>query len=162
MNTAIVYSSKYGFTKHMAQTLSQKLKSSDVVTLISLHDESNPDISSFDKIIIGSAIYRGKSAKEIKNFCQQNHDQLITKKIGLFVCGMETTIQGKELEMKRAFPDRLNNHATAHAFLGGSFQFEKMNLLERLVVRHVAKVKTSVTTTHQDEIDRFVTRMTNF
>lgn len=160
MNTAIVYSSKYGFTKHMAQTLSQKLKPNDSVTLISLREESNPDITTFDKVIIGAAIYGGKSGKEVKTFCKQNHDQLITKKIGLFVCGMEESIQGKELEMKRAFPDRLNNHATAHAFLGGSFQFEKMNLIERIVVRHVAKVKASVTTTHHDEIDRFVERMT--
>lgn len=62
MKTAIIYYSKKGTTQKVAKIISEKLNSEE--DLINLKQNTPLDISSYDRIIIGTPIYAGNSSKK--------------------------------------------------------------------------------------------------
>ena len=156
MKIAIIYVSKHGTTEKVAHSIADKLRGRNDVELFSLKKIANPDISSFEMIILGSSIYAGQASGKIKSFCKMNEPVLLRKKTGLFVCGMHPDKEQQEKELKEAYPDLLMKKADVTGFLGGEFLFEKMNFFERLITSKIAKTKGSVSQINWDAIDDFV------
>ena len=159
MKTAILYASKHGTTEKVAASIAEKLRDANEVELFSLKQHPHPDISGFERVIIGSSVYAGRAAKEMKTFCKTNESVLLQKKTGLFVCGMYPTRAEQEKELKEAYSEVLLKNAAATGFLGGEFLFEKMNFFERLIARMIAKTKTSVHRIHWKAIVGFVGKL---
>lgn len=140
MKTLLAYCTTHGCTEKAALKLKQFLN--EELTLINLKEIRNPDISAFDRIIIGGSIHAGQVQKRVKHFSQLNLNELKSKEVGLFICCMEEgEVAQKQLE--NAFPIKLLNIAKATACFGGEFNFEKMNFLEKLIVKKVAHVEKS-------------------
>ena len=78
MKTAIIYCTKHGTTEKAARLIAEKLSGSDV-SLINLDQEDEPDLSVFDRIIIGGSIHIGTIQKDIRNLCIKHLDELIQK-----------------------------------------------------------------------------------
>ena len=159
MKIAIIYASKHGTTEKVAVSISEKLKETNDVELFSLNKIANPDISGFDAAILGSSIYAGQASKKMKTFCQANQSVLLQKKTGLFVCGMHPDKAEQEKELKDAYSEELHQNAVATGFMGGEFLFEKMNFFERLIVKKIAKTKTSVHQIDWEAVDEFVEKI---
>ena len=70
MTTAVIYSSKTGNTKKVAEYIAQKIGAE----LINVK-ECN-DISGYDRIILGCGVYAGKPAKVMRQFVENNKDKL--------------------------------------------------------------------------------------
>lgn len=166
MKTLIVYATKYGCTEKCATILSEKLKGD--VALKNIKVAGTVDLVPYDKVIIGGSIYAGKIQREISDFCLKNMHQLKPKKVGLFVCGMLS--DQAEMELNSSFPQELLANAIAKDFFGGEFRFKKMNFLERLIVKKVAKddknlpaldTGKDVSTISEDIINRFAQLMNN-
>jgi len=79
--------------------------------------------------------------KRVKDFCEKNIDILLTKEIGLFMCGMQK--RQLEEEFHNAFPEKLRVYSKSNLLAGGEFIFEKMNFLEKAIVRKVANTNES-------------------
>lgn len=156
MNTLIVYSSKYGCTEQCAKILSEELKGE--ADLINLKNVKDINISKYDTVIIGGSIYIGKIQKEVAGFCAKNLDILKEKRIGLFICGMqkEEEIQS---ELNNNFPPELLKIAVAKEHFGGEFRFDKMNFLERMVVRKVSNISSDQSNILRDNINKFAKAM---
>lgn len=153
MKTAIIYCTKHGTTEKAARLIAEKLSGSDV-SLINLDQEDEPDLSVFDRIIIGGSIHIGTIQKDIRNLCIKHLDELLQKDLGLFICCM---LKEKQLEQFNvAFPLTLRNHCKAKGMFGGELLLEKMNLLDKLLVRAVTKQKESVSSIDYPAINRFV------
>jgi len=60
----IIYSTTDGHTEKICQRLCQVVEQQHQVTLISIDDEPNLDLESFDKIILGASIRYGKHHKQ--------------------------------------------------------------------------------------------------
>jgi len=152
MNTAIIYISKHGTTEKVAQKLSANLEVQPD-NLINLRENRNPDINKYDRLIIGGSIHAGMIQKRVKDFCEKNLQSLLKKEVGLFMCGM----QEKQLEEEfgNAFPEKLRKHSKANLLAGGEFIFEKMNFLEKAIVKKVANVDRSVSNINYEEIVKF-------
>lgn len=135
MRTLIVYGSKHGTSKYCAEVLSSKLVGE--VDLLNVKDGLVPELSKYDKVIIGGSIYAGRIQKEIVEFYRNNLQELLGKKIALFICCMN----GKEAEkqLESAFPKELLACSLANRSLGGEFKFKEMNLWERLICKMVSK-----------------------
>ena len=155
MKTAIIYASKYGTTEKIASLIAEKLKETGEIELFSLKKEQKPDINGFDTVILGTPIYAGKALKKMKKFCKTNETFLLQKKTGLFVCGMEPNKEKQEQELKVAYSETLLNKAHATGFLGGAFLFEKMNFVERMIIKKIAKTTTSVQRIDEKAINKF-------
>ena len=140
MKTAIIYYSKHGTTERVAHLIGEKLDNK--VDYISLKECLKPDMRNYDRIILGTSIYAGASSRKVTQFCHKNQPLLEQRVIGLFICCMN---KAQEVaEMNKAFPEFLQRLTIPKAVLGGEFKFDKMNFIERFLIRKIAKVNSSV------------------
>ena len=159
MKTAIIYSSKYGTTEKVANMIAEKIAETNDVTLIALNDNPTPDISGYDKVILGTSIYMGKPRDNMKDYSKKRQVAFEGKIIGLFICGGETRQDKQAEELKKAYPDYLHDMALAEGFMGGEYNLEKMGTIERKVIKMKAKVKESKSFLNYEAIDAFATQM---
>lgn len=152
MKTAIVYISKHGTTQKVANQIAEKLKVPKE-NIFNLRENRDPDIGSFDRVIVGGSIHAGMIQKRVKDFCERNLTSLLMKETGLFMSAMNKD-QFKE-EFNNAFPEKLRDHSKAVAFSGGEFLFEKMNFLEKAIVKKVSKIDKTFSDINQEEIEKF-------
>lgn len=151
MKTAIIYYSKHGTTERVAHLIGEKLDNK--VDYISLKECSKPDIRTYDRIILGASIYAGTPSRKVTQFCHKNQPLLEQKVIGLFLCCMNKEQEAEEMD--KAFPEYLQSLAIPKTILGGEFQFDKMNLVERFLTKKIAKVNSSVSRLRYDAIREF-------
>ncbi len=162
MNTLIIYTSKYGCTKMCAEGIAERLNGN--VHLQDLNKSKSIDFSPYDTVIIGGSIYAGRISKSIRELCEKNITVLEEKRLGLFICCMR---QGEEAiaQLKEAFPHQLLEKAVAKDYLGGEFRFNRMNFLEKFIIKKISKAdaalpelsdKENITTVDQERIEGFV------
>lgn len=152
MKYVIIYRSLHGTTGKVAKYISEKIKPKSC-DLIDLRDNRNPDLSGYETVILGGSVHTGQLNSAMKKFIQNNSDLLLTKRLGLFLCGME--IDKADLHFSNAWPAELRNHATVRLHAGGEFLFEKMNFLERIAVKKIAGIKNNRSEINYLKIDRF-------
>lgn len=156
MNILIVYASKYGCTEKCAELLSKELYGD--VDIMNLKKVRDIDISKYEKIIVGGSIYIGKIQKEVMEFCSINLKELKKKRIGLFICGMQ---EGDIInnELNENFNPALIEVADAKECFGGEFTFDKMNFIEKFIVKKVSKVTSNKSNILEDNIHKFAQAM---
>lgn len=156
MKTIIIYTTSHGCTEKAIKELSLKL--SGEVLSIDLRHHPAPPLAGFDRIIIGGSIHAGQIQKRIKDFCTKNMNELRAKEIGLFICCMYESEIARE-QIKNAFPEELHQMAKTEAIFGGEFNFDKMNFVERMLVKKIVGIKESVSKIDHNSIERFANRM---
>lgn len=135
MKTLIVYATKHGSSKKCAEILADKLMGK--VDLCNIIHGKAPELSQYDKVIIGGSIYAGTIAKELSNFCKNNIQALKGKKLGLYICCMNDKEADKQL--RNVFSEELINQSSVSKSFGGEFKFKEMNFFERLITKMVSK-----------------------
>lgn len=153
MRIAIIYMSKHGCTRQAANLLKERILTSEV-ELIELK-KKKPSLNDYDCIVIGGSIHAGSVQKGIHDFCANNLKSLKAKKVGLFICCMKEGKEAKE-QFENAFPEELRNHSSANGLFGGEFNFNKMNFIEKFLVKKIAKVDKSVSNLNKEAIRKFV------
>ena len=104
--------SKHGTTEKVADILKENLKEKDI-QIFNLRKNGNININEYDNIIIGSSIHAGKNQTKIRQFCNNNKSLLLNKKIGLFICCMETNEKALE-QLENAYPKELRDHSVGN------------------------------------------------
>ena len=150
MNTLILYATKYGTTREIAQRISNNI---DNFVMHDLKQGDIPNLGEFDCVIIGSSLYAGTIRKEAKTFLSQNTNDLQNKKIGLFLCGIDESNGKKYFDDN--FPADILRVAQAKSFLGGIFEPQKANVFERLIMKAVAKQPGHVNTVNDEKVKQF-------
>lgn len=156
MNTLIAFASKYGCTEKCAMMIKEMLNGQ--VDLFNLQKGKGMDLRGYDQVIIGGSVYMGKIRKEVTEFCSANLDKLKEKRIGLFYCGMAEG-EAIETELNANFPPELLEIARAKEYLGGEFHIDKMNMLEKIVIKKVAKITENTSNILEDKIREFALAM---
>jgi len=141
VSTLIVYVTTHGCTEKAAQMLEKQLD--DEVSLVNLKKSSRPDLSSFYTIIVGGSIHAGQIQRRIKHLCSDHLDILKNKCLGLFLCCMEEGDKAQK-QFDEAFPSELRSHAAVTGFFGGEFNFDRMNFIQRAIIKKVAGITESV------------------
>ena len=152
MSTLVVYVTTHGCTEKAAEMLEQLIR--DDVRLVNLKKQKTGDISSFDTIILGGSIHAGRIQGKVKRFCLDHLEILKQKRLGLFLCCMEEG-DTAEKQFTEAFPGELRTHAAVTGLFGGEFNFQKMNFLQRAIVKKVAHITESVSKIKEDQIRQF-------
>lgn len=148
--TAIIYMSKHGTTQKVASKIYEELNNQKV-ELIDLRKSKTPDISNFSTIVIGGSIHAGMVQKRLKTFCESNLEDLLKKRIALFLCCMEEGDKARE-QFELAYPEALRKHSLKNEIIGGEFLFDKMNFFERAIVKKIAGVKENVSKIDEQKI----------
>jgi len=153
MNTLIVYASKRGSTREIAERIASYL----TADLVDLSQNATPNLSSYDSVIIGASVYAGGIHKLVKRFITQYADEIQQKSFGLFVGGMSD----KEVEtyFQENFPKRILQQAKATAFLGGVFDPKTSGAVLRFIMKVAIKQTEYLNTIDDRKIKDFVDEM---
>ncbi|HDP98664.1 MAG TPA: flavodoxin [bacterium] len=158
MKTLLVYTTRHGCAEKCAREIEKGLRGE--VKLVNLKKEKLNTFTDYDTVIVGGSIHAGKIQKKISDFCQKNLDTLKVKKLGLYLCCMEEGEKAQQ-QFDNAFPTDLIEHATATAIMGGEFDFERMNFLERAIIRKIAQVDHSISKVSPEQIAAFIEKINN-
>lgn len=156
MKTAIIYATKHGCTDKCAHTLANELETN--TDLVNIETAQNVDITNYETVIIGGSIHAGMINKKIKSFINKNENILLKKNLGLFLCCMYEGDKALN-QFENAFPKTIRNKAMAHGLFGGEFDFDKMNFIEKTIVKKVANVEKSVSRINYANIKSFAQKM---
>ena len=154
MGTLILYATKHGAAREIAEGISKHI---DDAVVCDLKGGDLPAVSGFDCVIIGGSLYAGAIAKEAKAFLKQHADDLRDKRIGLFLSGMD---EGREQTyFAENFPPDLLQAARATGFLGGIFDPAKVGVMGRFIMKLVAKQAVYTNTIDEGKIRAFAERV---
>jgi menaquinone-dependent protoporphyrinogen oxidase len=157
MATAILYRTNHGTTYKVSKLVKSELTDS-FVELINVAKVSKVNFNLYDTIIIGGSIHGGKIQSELIKFMRKNEEELMQKELGLFLCCMEVGEKAKE-QFEANFPEKLRNHAKAIATLGGEFLVDKMNFIEKILVKKITGMLKTVSKINEEALRLFVIKM---
>ena len=158
MKTLIAYASKYGCTEDCAKSLSVKL-SGDVTILNVKNDPKQIDLKQFDTVIIGGSVYVGRVSKNLRAFCESNLDALLKKNIGVFLCS--ALAEQFNDTLKNNFPILLLDNAKTTKLFGSEARLEKMNFMDKMMIKAITKGDYSSFKISNNSIDEFASEIAN-
>ncbi len=162
MKALIVYGTRGGATKQIADEMSKVLDGQGIVaTVKDAGDTRGIDVNAFDLVIVGSSVWMGSWKKEAVTFMKKNVNALAGKKVALFSSG----VAGDNPEKTAA--DINNNKAKvtaevpsikplAFAYFGALYDFNTPNFFAKFFVKAMKKefekkgVDTSKPVDHRD------------
>jgi len=156
MKTLIVYATHHGCTRTCAEKIKSALPGG--ADTVQLKEAGGIALEGYNAVAIGGSIHAGRIQGSVKKFCSHHEDILLKKKIGLFICCMEEGDKAKK-EFDDAFPKTLREHASARGIFGGAFDFDRMNFLEKAIVKKVAGVNKSVHKISDQAVSEFIEKM---
>jgi menaquinone-dependent protoporphyrinogen oxidase len=142
-NTLVTYASKYGSTKEIAERIGGVLRQADLPVDVFPVD-GTLDITSYEAIILGSAIYIGKWQKEAVEFLRVNEKILANRPVWIFSSG--PTGEGDPVELVEGlrfpvalqpFVDRI--HPRDLAVFHGFINPDKINFIEKWSIKRLVK-----------------------
>jgi menaquinone-dependent protoporphyrinogen oxidase len=153
MKTAIIYASSHGTSEKVANIIKEQLNSA-TVQIFNLEGKQAIDISGYDTIVIGGSIHAGSIQGRVKKFIANNASALVQKKVALFLCCMNE--KEEQAEFNNVFPEALRSHSAYNAIVGGEYLFERMNFIEKFLVRKISKVSSNLSKLRDKEINNLV------
>lgn len=104
-------------------------------------------------MIIGGSIHDGQIQTAVRNLCALHQAQILEKPFDLFLCCLE--IDKALLQFEQVYPELFRNASLANGFFGGKFLLDKMNFMERFLVKKIEKVSQSVSKINEAAIHQF-------
>ena len=135
MNLLIVYTTKTGTVTTCLDILEKYLPQAKVTRCDIGSGELVPPLEDFDFVLIGSPVRMGKINKKIKSFVKENHDKLLSLKVGYFLCLGFVDLFDEY--MIKNFPEELRHNAAAISCFGGDMNPDKNKGLDKLIVKIV-------------------------
>ena len=156
MKTLILYATKYGATKEIAEKMASNLGD---VTLHNLKEKNFPNLDTFDCIILGSSLYAGLVRKELKAFISENLSLLNQKKLGVFFSGMGSDSIDKNFTDNP--PLASLEKVIAKGNLGGIYDPQRVKKMERFIYKMATKQSEYQSTVDDAKIASFVQKIMN-
>ena len=147
--TFILYASKSGTTRRVAERLSRALASTCDCYDLSKHTlqtasgavtrvrAANLDFAQYDVLALGSAMYMGKPLRAFTQFAGAQTAELLKLPLLLFTCGIGTQ-QDDQPYLWACLPESVTAHALGYYHLGGELS-EKGGWFNRMVLNEYVK-----------------------
>lgn len=154
MKSAVVYATRHGTSRKVADRIATALGDCETY---SIQEARNLDPAAFERIVLGCSIHAGNSPKSMRDFCRRHREALLARPLALFLCSMNP----KEREHNRdvAYPKELRNHALACELVGGEYLVDRMNFVERFLVRRFSGATSSLSMLDEAAMERLVTAL---
>ena len=158
MKNLIVYSTKYGSGKEIAEILKKKIEGKTDAVDIKTHD--NNELDSYDNIILGASIYAGRPLKEMNKYIKRNTDALLKKRLFLYISAGSLGNNKKDTEqLKSAYSEKLFNHSLHKDNLGYNLNFDKMNAIEKFLIKKIKGVDTNKKNISDENINKMADKI---
>lgn len=137
----VVYGTKYGATAGIAEKIGQVLQEAGLAVDVKPAGDAG-DVSSYQAVVLGSAVYIGRWRKEAVNFLKTNEQALAQQPVWIFNSGPLGEGDAAEQSGDLGFPkglrpiaDRIKVRDVAVFF--GAVELAKLNPLERWMFKNV-------------------------
>ena len=149
----IIYSTTDGHTVEICKYLRTVIeKHNHQVVLISIDNEAEVDLASFDKIVIGASIRYGKHKPEVYGFIKK-HIRILTNKPGAF---FSVSVVARKPDKNRPetnpyllkFLKKSSWKPTRLAVFAGKIDYQKYTFMDRLIIRLIMWITKGPTDPH--------------
>lgn len=137
----VAYGSKHGSTAEIAETIGQVLTEAGLDVDVRSAETVN-DVTPYQAVILGSAVYAGQWRKEAARFLESHQSELAQRPVWLFSSGPSGEGDPVELldgwrlpESEKPIADRVSPRDVA--VFHGNIDPDRLNLAERLIVKAV-------------------------
>lgn len=137
----VAYGSKHGSTAEIAETIGQVLTEAGLDVDVRSAETVN-DVTPYQAVILGSAVYAGQWRKEAAWFLESHQSELAQRPVWLFSSGPSGEGDPVELldgwrlpESEKPIADRVSPRDVA--VFHGNIDPDRLNLAERLIVKAV-------------------------
>lgn len=141
-NILIIYSTTDGHTEEICQRLQQVVEDlSHQVELVSLNDNPQLNLASFDKIVVGASIRYGKHRPEVYRFIKTNQHILQTKPSAFFTVNVvarkpEKNQPGTNPYLKK-FLKQITWQPRQLAVFAGKIDYQRYGFWDRSIIRFI-------------------------
>ena len=143
MKLLVTYASKYGATREIAEKIVNVLQQSGLQADLAPVKEVR-ELSDYQAVILGSAVYVGKWQKDAVEFLQKNENTLAQLPVWLFSSG--PTGEGDPAELLEGWRLPVELQPIAErirprdiAVFGGYINPDKVNFIEKTAVKNIVK-----------------------
>ncbi len=134
MKALLVYGTKHGSTKKIAEEISSVLKNEGFEVRMMNAKEEIHNVAQYNLVVVGSAVYLGSWLKEPTEFMRQNQVVLKTRPVWLFTSGLHPE-DSRSVNPKVIAEFRSTVKACNHQFFSGSLDPIELGWLHRLLLR---------------------------
>ncbi len=136
----VAYATKHGSTIEIAQKIGDVLKTAGLQVSV-LPAEKVTDVTPYEGIVLGSAVYEGKWRKEAVQFLEDYNEELTKIPVWLFSSGPAGKGNPVDLAHGWHFPDEQlpiadHIHARDLALFNGVIDMDKLNFAEKVMVKN--------------------------
>lgn len=136
----IVYSTTDGHTKKICDRLRQVIEQdAHQVTVVSIRNESQFDLTAFDKIVIGASVRYGKHSPQIVDFIEKNRRLLDSKPNAFFSVNVVARKPEKSKPeynpYLQKFLKRISWRPRKLAVIAGKIDYPSYTSFDRLMIR---------------------------
>ncbi|WP_371316341.1 menaquinone-dependent protoporphyrinogen IX dehydrogenase [Shewanella sp. NIFS-20-20] len=168
MKTLILCSSVHGHTRLICERIqSQLVAMGEEVTLAGLTEA--PELSEFDKVLIGASIRHGKHQANVVSFMIQHRELLQQKICGFFSVSLVARKPGKNTPETNAymqtFLTQINWQPPILEVFGGRLNYPGYGVVDRNIIRFIMWVTkgptaadTDITFTDWDKVSALAVR----
>ncbi|MBN1220058.1 MAG: flavodoxin domain-containing protein [Anaerolineae bacterium] len=137
----VAYATKYGATAEIAEKIGEVLRQAGLQTDV-LPAARVKDLTPYQAVVLGSAVYIGKWRKEAAKFLQANEKMLAERQVWLFSSG--PTGEGEPAELlqgwrlpkaQQTIADRIQPRDVA--VFQGNVNMNKVNFIEKWIIKNV-------------------------
>lgn len=130
----VAYASKHGSTKEMAEFIGNAIRVKSFLTDVFRVNEVQ-DVSAYDVLVIGSAVYAGDWLESARSFVVSNKEILRHKKVWFFTTGPVGQPLVPAYDNAVIIDDLVNLiDAKEHKIFAGKIDKEKLSFPERAIV----------------------------
>ena len=144
--------SKHGTTTKISEIIQTKLGSE--CAIFNLKKSSPANLDEYETLIIGGSIHAGSMQSKLRKYMTENLNVLLKKSIALFLVCMDKT-EKRNTQFNNAFPVELRDVSIANGFMGGEFNFDEMNFIEKTIIKKISGKSSNVSEIDIDAIEEF-------
>ncbi|MGC8787906.1 MAG: flavodoxin domain-containing protein [Anaerolineae bacterium] len=135
----VAYASRHGATAEIAEKIGEVLSEAGFSTTV-LPASQVKDLTPYQAVVLGSAVYMGQWLKEAADFLRDNQEELAKRMVWLFSSGPTGPAPVNQLLKRWRFPKSLLPIAERIqprdiAVFHGALDVNKLSLPERMVVQ---------------------------
>ena len=140
MKTLIIYSSRDGQTKKIAEFIARKIHAE----VVSLEQSAGKNLNDFERIVIGASVRYGHFHKALYEFIEKQTALLNQKTTAFF--GVNLTARKEEKNTPEAnvyvrkFLQRISWRPTLSVVFAGALLYPRYNFFDRTMIRLIMKL----------------------
>ncbi|MEV7282161.1 flavodoxin domain-containing protein [Streptomyces sp. NPDC093111] len=133
----VAYGSKHGATEGIADEIGRALRA-DGVDVVVLPADTVTDVSGYDGVVLGGALYAGRWNGKARRCARRNADQLRNRPVWLFSSGpVDSSAEQHEIPPPPGVARRMKKlRAREHMTFGGAMTSETPGRIAQSMVRH--------------------------